>query len=172
MIETLKMLRKERTKLSLVFAAMLAGVIGSSCRGGVDEPGVPSGSAAVATTGIVRVPISGDGSLDTVGIPRISFGESRYEFGAVDEGMVVTRRFTFRNAGKRPLIITHASSTCGCTVPAWPREPIPPGDTASVGVRFDTRGKTGPQLKVITLTANTYPNTTQLQLVGTVDAAE
>ncbi len=136
---------------------------------GSDEPAVPSTSAAQSDA-IVRVPLSGDGTTDTAGMARFSFGESRYDFGAVDEGATVARRFTFRNAGGRPLMISHASSSCGCTVPSWPRTPIAPGDTASIGVVFDTEGKAGPQVKVVTLTANTYPNTTTVELIGTVDA--
>lgn len=103
-------------------------------------------------------------------MPVLRFDESTHAFGAVDAGAVVEHRFRFRNAGGQPLQITNASSTCGCTVPVWPREAIAPGDTASIYVRFDTDGKAGPQDKAVTLTANTFPNTTEVHLVGTVDA--
>ena len=101
---------------------------------------------------------------------RMRFGESTYAFGAVDAGALVEHRFPFRNAGAEPLVITNASSTCGCTVPKWPREPIAPGDTSSIYVRFDTESKVGPQRKVVTLVANTFPNANTVALVGTVDA--
>ena len=162
-----------RDKVGSLFAgasaAFLTVVMLVACAGDGAEPSVPTATAS-QVNGIVKVPISGDGTLDTAGMARFSFGESRHEFGNVDEGKIVTQRFAFTNVGRRPLVISHASSTCGCTVPSWPREPIAPGDTASIGVRFDTEGKAGPQVKAITLTANTYPNTTQLQLLGTVDA--
>ena len=133
------------------------------------EPGVPT-SAAARDGRVLRVPAQADGTLDTVGLPVMRFDESTYAFGAVDAGAIVEHRFRFRNAGAQPLQITNASSTCGCTVPVWPREPVAPGDTASIYVRFDTGGKSGPQDKAVTLTANTFPNTTEVHLVGTVDA--
>ena len=135
------------------------------------EPGVPS-AAAPADGRVLRVPAQADGTLDTAGMAVLRFDESAYDFGAVDAGAVVEHRFGFRNAGAQPLLIANASSTCGCTVPVWPREPIGPGDTASIYVRFDTEGKAGPQVKAVTLTANTYPNATEVRLVGTVDATQ
>jgi hypothetical protein len=36
-------------------------------------------------------------------------------------------RFYFTNTGNAPLIITNVLSTCGCTVPTKPNEPIMPG---------------------------------------------
>lgn len=133
------------------------------------EPELPSGTRP-ADGSIVRVPVSADGTLDTAGMARIRFDESRYAFGRVDAGAVIEHRFPFRNAGATPLKITNASSSCGCTIPRWPREPIAPGDTSSIYVRFDTDGKAGPQTKTVTLTANTFPNKSEVALVGVVDA--
>ena len=141
----------------------------AACGAPAPEPGVPTG-AAPSDGRLLRVPAQADGSLDTAGMAVLRFDGSTYAFGSVDAGAVVEHRFGFRNAGAQPLRIANASSTCGCTVPVWPREPIAPGDTASIYVRFDTDGKAGPQDKAVTLTANTFPNQTVVRLVGTVDA--
>ena len=151
-------------------AAALALAAGIAC-GGADEPALPSGRVG-ASGAIVRVPVGADGTLDTAGMAVLRFGASRYDFGAVDEGAVVTHRFPFRNAGATPLTIANASSTCGCTIPEWPRGPVAPGDTGSVFVRFDTEGKVGPQVKTVTLLANTFPNRTSVDLVGVVDTLD
>ena len=140
------------------------------------EPIVPTVNRP-ADGAIVRVPQRADGTLDTAGMPIMRFSTEDQladqrlglDFGTVDEGAIINHRFGFRNAGQEPLLISAATSTCGCTVPIFPKQPIPPQDTGSIFVRFDTRDKAGPQDKVVTVTANTFPNTIQLHLVGTVD---
>ena len=140
-----------------------------SC-GGRNEPTVPTSTVAdVQGGGIIKFPVSGDGTADTINLPKIRFSESMFDFGTVDEGAIVTHRFAFKNVGKEPLIISRGSSTCGCTVPEFPRTPIAPGDTSSVKVVFNTDNKSGPQKKPVTLTANTYPSQTTIGLVGIVD---
>ena len=135
------------------------------------EPVVPSADASqLANEGeIVRFPVRNDGTIDHSQIAAISFLDSLYDFGHVDAGAVVSHRFAFRNTGAKPLMISSATSTCGCTVPVVPKTPIAVGDTASVLVRFDTEGKSGLQNKPVTLTANTYPNQTRVLVTGTVD---
>lgn len=125
-----------------------------------------------AAVGIIRHPVAGDGTVDTTAVAALAFGESLHDFGEVTEGDLVRYRFPFRNDGSEPLVITHARSTCGCTVPEYPEVPVAPGDTGSVLVVFDTEGKLGPQRKPVTLTANTYPNETTVGLQGTVLADE
>ncbi|MFK8056682.1 MAG: DUF1573 domain-containing protein [Saprospiraceae bacterium] len=138
--------------------------------GASNEPTVPSSTIAEAQGGgIIKFPVSGDGTVDTMDLPKIRFSESSFNFGAVDEGAIVSHRFSFKNTGKQPLVITRGSSTCGCTVPEFPRTPIAPGDTSSVKVVFNTDNKSGPQKKPVTLTANTYPSQTTISLIGIVD---
>ena len=100
---------------------------------------------------------------------EIVFDEKRYNFGTVDEGAIIRHDFKFTNEGKLPLLISKAKSTCGCTVPEWPEEPIAPGESGTISVRFDTKNKTGKQGKPITIIANTYPKDTYLQLQGFVN---
>lgn len=117
---------------------------------------------------IIRNPVTASGPTDTINVAKMVFKEPHFDFGEVPEGDSVIHEYEFTNVGKVPLVITNGSSTCGCTVPEWPKNPIGTGDKGSIKVRFDTRGKVGPQMKPITIVANTYPSKTVLELVGVV----
>lgn len=119
---------------------------------------------------IIRNPITADGLEDTVNVAQITFEEDIYEFGEVKEGDIVSYAYKFTNTGKVPLIINDARSTCGCTVPKWPKAPILPGESGQIDVRFDTKNKKNEQKKYVTITANTYPSNTKVLLQGFVKA--
>ncbi len=91
----------------------------------------------------------------SAGAAAISFSKSEHDFGVIDEGEIVETTFEFKNTGKTDLIISNAKSTCGCTVPEWPKEPIPVGGSGEITVKFNTTNKPNKQSKVITLTTNT-----------------
>lgn len=117
---------------------------------------------------LVRNPVNADGSLDTNALARIKFEEPIHDFGTVNEGDIVEHRFKFKNTGKVALSILDAKSSCGCTVPEWPEDPIPPGGTGEIVAKFNTDMKPNKQKKTITVTANTYPNETKVSLMGMV----
>lgn len=125
----------------------------------------------IKNSDIIRNPVSAD-EIDTVNVAKISFDEEEYNFGEIRQGEVITHTFTFTNTGKSPLIINSARSTCGCTVPKWPKKPIPPGEEGAIEVRYDSKGKRNRQVKPVTITANTYPNTTRIFLKGFVQVPE
>lgn len=91
----------------------------------------------------------------TEGASVISFSKTEHDFGTINEGDKVETTFDFKNTGKSALIITNARSTCGCTIPEYPKEPIPVGGTGSITVKFNSAGKPNQQNKVVTLTTNT-----------------
>ena len=62
------------------------------------------------------------------------------------------RVFDFTNTGNEPLIVTNVISTCGCTVPSKPKEPIMPGKTGKIEVKYNMA--TGPIRKTITVETN------------------
>ena len=105
-------------------------------------------------------------------ITKIEFEEEVFDFGEVMDGDKVKHEYKFKNTGTEPLIISNAKGSCGCTVPSWPREPIPAGEEGVIMVQFDSKnkGKVGgsPQSKRVTLTANTDPVNTYLTIKGTV----
>ena len=87
--------------------------------------------------------------------PVMSFDATDHDFGTINEGDVVEHTFTFTNTGKAPLVIVNAKGSCGCTVPEWTKEPVAPGATGSMLVKFNSNGKPNAQNKQVTITANT-----------------
>ena len=54
----------------------------------------------------------------------IEFDTLSHNFGELEFNGDGDTEFIFTNTGRAPLIITHVKSTCGCTIPEWPKEPI------------------------------------------------
>lgn len=102
----------------------------------------------------------------------IKYDEEKFNFGVIDEGQIITHVFKFTNTGKEPLVISNAKGSCGCTVPTWPKEPVPPGGTGEIKVEFNSKGKPGPQNKKVTVTANTLPTETFIEIAGDVKGKE
>ena len=109
-----------------------------------------------------------DSPADAGPIATLELEETEYDFGAIEEGTVVSQVFTFTNTSEEPLILMNARGSCGCTVPQWPREPIMPGETASLTVEFNSKNKQGKRNQKVTLTANTNPPQTFIYLTGEV----
>lgn len=100
--------------------------------------------------------------------PVMSFKEEQFDFGEIDQGTHVEHVFTFTNTGDAPLVITNASSSCGCTIPQYPREPVAPGEEGELLVKFDGSGR-GTVSKNITLTTNTEKGMERLRIRATVN---
>ena len=121
---------------------------------------------------MVHNPVSAEFPSDTSQMARLTFEVPEYDFGTVNEGDIVEYNFKFTNTGKVPLTIFKARSSCGCTIPEWPEDPIPPGGTGEIKAKFTTEGKMQTQSKTITVTANTNPNETKVKLSGFVNPSK
>ncbi|MBK9014779.1 MAG: DUF1573 domain-containing protein [Saprospiraceae bacterium] len=133
------------------------------------QPGAPTdGTAAngLSTTAPTAAP--GEPAAPTGPTTVMSFTETEFNFGKVKAGEKVEHEYTFKNTGKEPLVISNAKGSCGCTVPEWPKEPIAPGASAKIKVNFDSKGKSGPQTKQVTITANTDPVQSIIYIKGDV----
>ncbi|WP_367865897.1 DUF1573 domain-containing protein [Pedobacter sp. WC2423] len=122
--------------------------------------------AAVATDSVVKT--TETKTVASPDAPVISFKQGMYNFGKIVQGESVHYEFKFTNTGKSPLIITNATATCGCTIPEIPKEPIKPGADGVIKVVFNSAGKIGMQDKVVTITSNGNPSTTEVHLIGEV----
>lgn len=85
--------------------------------------------------------------------PKISFTKQIHDYGTLRYGANGQCTFEFTNTGNAPLIISDAKGSCNCTVPEWPKEPIPPGGKGKIIVKYDTK-KSGPINKSVTITSN------------------
>ncbi len=84
---------------------------------------------------------------------KISFTKETHDYGTIKNGADGSCTFEFKNTGNAPLIISNAKGSCGCTVPTWPHEPIPPGAKGSIVVKYDTK-RAGAINKSVTITSN------------------
>ena len=145
-------------------AAMLA-----SCKqSGTTENTTTTTPAADPNAQMVNNPATPAVPSDTINVAKMKFTEEVYSYGKVKAGDKVHHTFKFTNVGKVPLVISNAASTCGCTVPTWPKEPVAPGASSEISVEFNTQGKSGPNKKPINITANTWPTVTTVHIDGEV----
>ena len=98
----------------------------------------------------------------------IKFETLSHDFGTIAQNGNGTFDFSFSNTGKEPLLLKNVGTSCGCTVPEWPKEPIAPGAKGTVKVKYNT-ANIGPFTKTITVYSNGSVNPITLRINGTVE---
>lgn len=99
--------------------------------------------------------------------PVFEFESTVIDYGEIAANSDGNRVFKFKNIGKSPLIISNVKGSCGCTVPTKPEEPIMPGETGEIKVKYATN-RIGPFSKTVTITSNAYEPTLVLKIKGRV----
>ncbi|MBK9356381.1 MAG: DUF1573 domain-containing protein [Bacteroidales bacterium] len=117
---------------------------------------------------IVKNPNSADGLVDAGDMPVMKFDTDFHDFGRVIQGEKVSFGFRFTNSGKSDLIISGVSTSCGCTVPDFPKAPVKPGESHKIDVKFDSEGRRGFQNKTITISSNAQPATQVVRIKAEV----
>lgn len=84
---------------------------------------------------------------------EIKFEITEHDFGIVDYNAPAVYDFVFTNTGTEPLIVQKPKSSCGCTIPSWPKDPIMPGKQNKVSVTYRTN-KVGKINQTVTVTSN------------------
>ncbi|MDD4603572.1 MAG: DUF1573 domain-containing protein [Bacteroidales bacterium] len=146
----------------LTFCSLVTVFILTGCNSG------GNGRSASVPTDVVSNPNSATGKSDLSSLPVIQFEETEHDFGRILEGETVSFSFKFKNTGKSELVIADVTTSCGCTVPSYPKTPLQPGEKGIVKVAFNSIGKRGFQSKNILVVANTQPNTTMLRIKAQV----
>jgi len=99
--------------------------------------------------------------------PKIEFEQETIDYGTIPHNSNGVREFQFTNTGKEPLIIQTAKGSCGCTVPTWPKEPIAPGESGVIKVKYATN-RVGGFRKTVTLKTNAAGPSKILTIKGKV----
>lgn len=153
-----------------LFAA-LAGMALYGCGDGSESASsAPAAESATPATTVEQPldPARQEAQAPSAPTTTMTFAEYEHDFGNMNEGDVVTHVFEFTNAGSEPLVITNCKGSCGCTVPKWPKDPIAPGATGNIEVKFNSKGKKNAQTKRVTIDANTDPAQTILTIKAQV----
>lgn len=100
---------------------------------------------------------------------KMKFENLEHDFGNIKEGPEYSCEFVFKNIGIEPLIIQNCQGSCGCTLPEWSRDPVLPGNSGKIKVRFTSNGRPGSFHKTITVISNA--GTKVLSIKGYVEKA-
>lgn len=87
------------------------------------------------------------------GGPYMEFESLTVDYKVIEQHSEPLRKLKFTNTGDEPLVITNAKGSCGCTVPTWPKEPIMPGESADIEIRYATN-RLGKFTKTVKFTTN------------------
>ena len=99
--------------------------------------------------------------------PAFEFITEVIDYGKIALNADGVRTFKFKNVGKTPLVISDIKSSCGCTVPKKPTEPIMPGESGEIEVKYATN-RPGGFSKTITVSSNADEPVKTLQIKGIV----
>jgi len=98
---------------------------------------------------------------------QIKFETLIHDYGKILKDSDGKFKFVFTNTGKEPLILSQPRSSCGCTVPTWPKKPILPGKSDEIEVTYATN-RVGPFAKTVTIMSNAKTPVVVLKIQGEV----
>ena len=102
-------------------------------------------------------------------LASFQFDASTHDFGEVtEEGGPVRYRFEFTNTGEVPVKVLEVKASCGCTTPEWSKEEVKPGQKGFVVAEYNPQNRPGQFHKTLTVTTNSEPNVTILNIKGVV----
>jgi hypothetical protein len=107
-------------------------------------------------------------NTDNPNAAEITFASLVHDYGTLQKGADGNCEFTFTNTGKEPLVLSNVTTSCGCTVPSWSKEPILPGKTGVIKVNYTRTSTVGTISKQITVLSNAKNGTIVLSIKGSI----
>lgn len=84
---------------------------------------------------------------------KLQLEKSTHDFGTVEQNAPTEVKIKVSNPGDEPLVLTDVKGSCQCTVPVWPKEPIAPGSSAFITIKYNS-SRIGPINKSVTVRSN------------------
>ena len=147
-------------KKSILLLAAVAMISFTSCKDNAADKVSEENVAAAA-----------ERDADAGKMPVMTFTETEFDFGSIEQGTPQEHLFKFKNTGESDLVIVDAKSSCGCTVPEYPKTPIAPGADGEMLVKFNGSGKNQVS-KTVTITANTAKGKETIKIKAFVNPKE
>lgn len=107
-------------------------------------------------------------SLQPDGVPILKFDTLEHQFGDIVQGEQVRHVFKFVNKGSAPLVISNVKTPCSCTAPTYSKEPIKPGESGELTLQFNSTGKSGKFVKMVSVIYNSDQSPEYLTIKGNV----
>ena len=101
------------------------------------------------------------------GVAEMTFKYTDHNFGTMEKGSDVSFNFEFVNTGKEDLVISNVATSCGCTTPDWPHQPIPVKTRSMIKVKYDSN-RDGAFSKTITIYSNAENSPVVLTIRGNI----
>ena len=95
------------------------------------------------------------------------FEEETIDYGTINQNDNGVRVFKFENKGKAPIVISKVKASCGCTVPTYSKDPILPGESGTIEVKYAT-STLGKFSKSLTIYSNAQDQQKRIQIKGNV----
>ena len=111
------------------------------------------------------------GEIADPNAPVFAFTAETIDYGKISHNSDGLRIFEFKNTGKSPLVIDKITSSCGCTIPKKPAEPIAPGASGKIEVKYATN-RVGGFSKTITIYSNASEKVKRIRIKGIVSNPE
>jgi len=103
-------------------------------------------------------------------VEELKFNEEEHDFGVIKEvDGPAEFTFEFTNVSQEPVTITNVRASCGCTTPAWTREPVMPGKTGFIKAVYNPLNRPGPFHKTLTVSTTGKMATIVLRIKGQVE---
>src|SRR5262249_39132994 len=166
--DTLGLIKEHMHKLTRNLFSMLLALACTGTALAVDNPPAPApGAPATATVANPAAGVTAEAPAQ--GGPKIQFAMPVYDFGKVQAGELVKYSFVFTNTGDELLEVSAVQPSCGCTTAGdWSRK-VPPGETGTVAIQFNSANFNGQVFKTVSVTSNDKQRpSTVLQLKGMV----
>jgi len=122
---------------------------------------------AVAQTEEPTAPTPTEEAAPETGGPVMTLESNTVDYGTIKQHGEPLRKVSFTNTGTEPLVIKNARGSCGCTVPTWPKEPILPGASADIEIRYATN-RLGKINKTVKITTNEGGDPHVIKVVGKI----
>jgi len=158
--------------LSLGVVLLTAGVVladGKKHKKDKGETKTETGSQQTISTTAAPADVIPTAPATTLKPEDMAFRDMTHDFGTIPEGPDATCEFVFTNTGKEAITIQKAQPSCGCTVPQFSSQPVPPGGTGTINVAYHTAGKPNVFTKTISVVSNA--GTKVLTIKGSVEKA-